>query len=49
MSYTFLWFSEKSLVNSDVNEKLEWTNIIQPNVPWYDEYGKDDELFSKMH
>ena len=26
------------LVNSGVNEKSEWTKIIQPNIPQYDEY-----------
>ena len=31
--------SEKSLVNSGVNEKLEWRKRIQPNIPQHDEYG----------
>ena len=29
----FLSFSEKSLVNSGVNEKREWIEIIHPNIP----------------
>ena len=32
--------SEKSLVNSGVNEKPEWMKIIQRNIPQYEEYKK---------
>ena len=38
--------SEKSLVDSGVNEKSEWTKIIQPNDPFFDEYEKYDKLCS---
>ena len=37
----------KSLVNSGVvlmRDHNGW-KIIQPHIPWYDEYGKYDEVF----
>ena len=40
---------KKLLVNSGVNEKSEWTTINLPDIAQYDEYGKYDELHSKIH
>ena len=31
---------KKSLVNSGIDEKSERMKIIQPNIPFFDRYGK---------
>ena len=38
--------SGKSLVNSGAYDKSDWTKI-QPNITYYEECGKYDELHSK--